>query len=570
VPQKIDPTSPVDELFRFLAERTPDVYWTSDEQGVLRYITPQVSSLLNQSANDLIGLKVTNLIYGDDVAEASSLQAALLASGEMITLAYRLRRNGGDSVWVECTMHPLHGDDKKLRGFAGVWRDITERKRIEEAFEHQAYHDGLTGLPNRLLFEDRIAIALAQAKRLGHFVAVLFIDLDRLKVINDTLGHAVGDDVLRTISQRLRTCVRAADTLARVGGDEFTLVATNIRHEEDAVRIAKLLLQRASEPVVVNGRELFVRASIGIAIFPHDGQDASRLLAAADEAMYRCKNLGGNGWQLHHSMENERALERLALEMDLNRALERNEFLVLYQPLIDVATQRITAVEALVRWNHPARGLMAPAAFLDVAEETGLIIPIGEKIIDESCRQAREWLDGGWTNACVSVNLSSRQFEQSTLLERVDEALRVHKLPASVLQLEITEGTALRNLERTVQTLKQLRERGIRVAIDDFGMGYSSLAYLKDLPVDSLKIDKSFLVDIPESRDAAIICAVIAMGHALGLTVVAEGVERSEQMTFLREQRCDVFQGYLFSRPTTPADIARMLDALKIELAANP
>jgi diguanylate cyclase (GGDEF)-like protein/PAS domain S-box-containing protein len=558
VANEVDPNAPGVELFRFLAERSADVYWTTDATGVLSYVAPQVSSLLNTNPDELMGERLSNLLHSEDVAEASSLQETLLASGEPCTMTYRLMRNSGDPVWVESTVHPLHAPEGKLIGFAGVWRDITERKQIEEAFEHQAYHDSLTDLPNRLLFEDRLSIALAQAKRMESMVAVLFIDLDRLKAINDTLGHGVGDEVLRVISRRLRGCVRAADTLARVGGDEFTLVASNIRHEEDAVRIARVLLQKANEPIAVNGRELFVRASIGIAIYPHDGQDAGRLLAAADEAMYRCKKMGGNAWQLHQSTENERALERLGIEMDLHRALERGEFRVLYQPLIDVATRRMTAVEALVRWDHPSRGELPPGLFLDVAEETGLIVPIGEKVLYMVCAQARAWLDQGWGEVSVAVNLSARQFEQPGLIDLLDDAMRRHNVPPAVLQLEITESTALRSLERTLQILKKLRDRGIRVAIDDFGMGYSSLAYIKDLPVDSLKIDKSFLVDIPSSRDAAIICAVIAMGHALGLTVVAEGVERDEQMTFLSEHRCDLIQGYLFSRPTTPAEITRM------------
>ena len=563
VPTALSPGSTPEEIYRFLAERTGDVCWTTDSSGGVRFIASQASNLLQDEPAKLIGRKLDDLIYDDDLAEAKSLRDALLRAGEPCTQTFRLKRRGSAPVWVESTTYPLHNHEGVLAGFAGTWRDISERKRIEEAFEHQAYHDSLTGLPNRLLFEDRLSIALANAKRLSSLVAVLFIDLDRLKTINDTLGHAVGDEVLRSVAHRLRGCVRSADTLARVGGDEFTLVASNIRHEEDTVRIARGLLQKTNEPIVLGGRELFVRASIGIAIYPHDGQDVGRLLAAADEAMYRCKNLGGNSWQLHHSFENERALERLSLEMDLNRALERNEFKLLYQPLVDVSSERITGVEALLRWQHSTRGELPPAEFLDVAEETGLIVPIGERALHMICAQAREWLDAGWRDASISVNLSARQFDQPGLIDLIDGALQRHGIPSSVLQFEITESTALRNLGRSVELLSKLRQRGLRVAIDDFGIGYSSLAYLKDLPVHSLKIDRTFLAEYPASRDAAIITAVIAMGHALGLTVVAEGVERSEQFDFLREQRCDVFQGFLFSRPIPPAEVMALVSKTK-------
>ena len=547
-----------DDLLRFLAERTLDVYWTTNDRGILTYVAPQVQRLIGRKPEDLVGVPLQALADQEDFAEAASLQRAILDRANTCTVSYRLKRNAGEPLWVEATVHAVRGEAGGVSGFVGAWRDITERRRVEVAFEHQAYHDSLTGLPNRRLFEDRLTIALAMARRLRKQLALLYIDIDRLNRINDTLGHPAGDEVLRTVAHRLSLCVRASDTFARLGGDEFTLVASNLRHIEDTVRIAQLLLQKLKEPLLIKTQELFVTASIGIAVFPQDGTEVSSLLASADAATRTCKRMGGNGWHLHNSSVNERAMQRLSMEMELHRAVERSEFVVRYQPLLAVAQQQMTAVEALVRWQHPTRGELAPAMFLDVAEETGLIIGIGEQVIDSACAQVHQWLAEGWDDANISVNLSARQFEHPKLLEVIDHAVLQHRVPPSSLQLEITEGTALRDLQRSIQVFGQLRARGVRVAIDDFGIGYSSLGYLKQLPVSALKIDKTFLTGIPGVRDAAIVAAVIAMGHALGLTVIAEGVETAEQMAFLREHDCDFCQGYLFSKPTTAEEITRM------------
>jgi diguanylate cyclase (GGDEF)-like protein/PAS domain S-box-containing protein len=547
-----------DDLLRFLAERTADVYWTTNDRGILTYVAPQVQRLIGREPQDLVGVPLQALADEEDFAEAASLQRAILDRKNTCTVAYRLKRIAGEPVWVEATVHAVRESEGGVSGFVGAWRDITERRRIEVAFEHQAYHDSLTGLPNRRLFEDRLTIALAMARRLRKQLALLYIDIDRLNRINDTLGHPAGDEVLRTVAHRLSSCVRASDTFARLGGDEFTLVASNLRHLEDTVRIAQLLLQKLKEPLLIRTQELFVTASIGIAVFPQDGNEVSSLLASADAATRTCKRMGGNGWHLHNSALNERAMQRLAMEMELHRAVERSEFVVRYQPLLGVAHEQMTAVEALVRWQHPTRGELAPGLFLDVAEETGLIIGIGEQVIDSACAQVHQWLAEGWDEANISVNLSARQFEHPKLLEVIDHAVLQHRVPPSSLQLEITEGTALRDLQRSIQVFGQLRARGVRVAIDDFGIGYSSLGYLKQLPVSALKIDKTFLDGIPGQRDGAIVAAVIAMGHALGLTVIAEGVETLEQMAFLREHDCDVCQGYLFSKPTTAAEITKM------------
>jgi diguanylate cyclase (GGDEF)-like protein/PAS domain S-box-containing protein len=547
-----------DVLLRLVAERTADVYWTTTDEGILTYVAPQAGVLIGQTPDQLIGTPLQALVFEEDFEEAASLQRAIMSRANTCTVSYRLKRANGDLVWVEATVHAVDASSAGLSGFVGSWRDITERRRIEVAYEHQAYHDSLTSLPNRRLFQDRLTIAMAQARRLGTPLALLYIDVDRLSRINDTLGHDIGDEVLREIGRRLASVVRASDTLARIGGDDFVLIISNLRHIEDTVRVAQLLQNKFSDPLTTSKQELFVTASIGIAVFPQDGQEVGSLLASADAAARTCKGLGGNAWYLHNSSINDRAVHRLAVEMDLHRAVERNEFVVRYQPLLDVAHGKMTAVEALVRWQHPTRGELLPASFLEVAEETGLIIGMGEQVIHSACAQARAWLDEPWSTAAVSINLSPRQFEHPKMLEMIDHAVREHRIPPSVLQVEITEGTALRDLQRSMEIFAGLRARGVRVSIDDFGIGYSSLGYLKELPVDALKIDRSFLDGIPSGRNAPIVSAVIAMGHALGLEVIAEGVESQEQMDFLREHQCDVCQGFLFGQPMWADEISRM------------
>ena len=546
------------DLLRTLAERTQDVYWSTDEKGMLTYIAPQVVRLTGRTADDLIGSPLHTQVHPDDADEIAALQRVILKKEPSCVLAYRLVREGGGSVWVEASIHMVRDGSGNITGFVGTWHDITERRRIEVAYEHQAYHDPLTGLPNRRLFEDRLTIALAQARRHASRAALLYIDIDRLSRINDSLGHPVGDQVLRGVAQRLAEAVRETDTFARLAADDFVLLITSLRHPEDCVRVAQLLLTKLREPLHIDGREMFVTASIGIAIFPQDGSEVSSLLASADSAAHSCKTLGGNSWYVHNSAINTSAVQRLAMEMDLHRALERSQFFVHYQPLLTLSKQQISGVEALVRWQHPEKGQLPPATFLDVAEETGLIIGIGEQVINSACAQARTWQSEGWSEPSISVNLSARQFEHPDLLTMIDDAVRKNAVPPGILQVEITEGTALRDLVRSVEILGELRGRGVGVAIDDFGIGYSSLAYLKDLPVAALKIDRTFLLGIPNPRDAAIVSAVIAMGHALGLTVIAEGVETREQMQFLEENGCDALQGYLLGRPTTAEEISRM------------
>ncbi len=442
-----------------------------------------------------------------------------------------------------------------------VWsfRDITERRRAEQTVEYQAYHDALTGLPNRLLLEDRLAQALVHAQRHRRTLAVIFMDVDHFKLINDTLGHAVGDRLLKGVAERLRGTIRVEDTVARLGGDEFTLLFDELSRAEDAARMAEKLLDAFASPFSVDGHELYVTASIGVALYPNDGGDAEALLRNADAAMYRSKEAGRNTYQLFTPGMNARALERMSVERELRRALDRGELVLHYQPLVALADARPVGVEALVRWNHPERGLIFPDAFIPVAEESRLIVPMGEWVLNEACRQLSAWRAAGLDGLRMAVNLSARQLQQPNLAKFVDGALSLNGVPAALLELEITESAAMQNVESTKSVLHALRAMGVRISIDDFGTGQSSLSYLKNFPLSTLKIDRTFVRDIAlDSDDEAIVRAIVALAHVLKLDVVAEGVETDAQLAFLREAGCEEGQGYLFSRPL-PAPEAQLL-----------
>ena len=432
--------------------------------------------------------------------------------------------------------------------------------RAAMQIEHLAYYDGLTALPNRELFIDRLKLALVQAHRDGKKLAVLFLDLDRFKHINDSLGHAMGDELLRAMGRRVHDAVREGDTLARLGGDEFTLLLPGIHHGSEGARIAQKLLEAVRAPFQIQGREIFVTTSIGVSVYPEDGADAEALIRSADIAMYRAKEQGRDQFQLYAPAMNAQAIERMGLEHGLRKALALEQLVIHYQPIVDVATGSIHGTEALLRWRHPELGLVPPDDFIELAELTGLITPMGPWILHEACNRTRAWQRGTQFYFSVAVNLSARQFLGRDLVDDVKTALKDTGLEARYLELEITEGVAMHSAENTLRTLTELKALGVRIAIDDFGTGYSSLAYLKKFPIDTLKIDQSFVRDIGRGvQDSAIAAAVIAMAHGLGLTVVAEGVEREEQLAFLRRQRCDQYQGFLFSRPLAPEELQSLL-----------
>jgi diguanylate cyclase (GGDEF)-like protein/PAS domain S-box-containing protein len=439
-------------------------------------------------------------------------------------------------------------------------RHILANQRAEKQIKHLAYHDTLTGLPNRVLFHDRLQQALSHAVREEHPMGVMFLDLDRFKIINDTLGHDVGDELLKAVSQRLINCIRQGDTVVRLGGDEFTIILPVISKAEDAAFVAQKILVTLAEPFLLNHQELHITSSIGISLYPNDGKDTQTLIKNADIAMYRAKDLGKNNYQFYTADMNSRALETINLENALRHALERDELLLHYQPQIDIRSGRIVGVEALVRWQHPEFGLVSPVKFIPIAEETNLIIPIGEWVLRSACEQGVRWRKMGLPVWRMAVNLSARQFRQQNLLQPIQRILQETGFDPHHLELEITESLLMQGAGQTIAILESLDEMGIRLSLDDFGTGYSSLSYLKRFPIDTVKIDRSFVRDIhTDPNDAAITSAIIAMAHSLKLSVIAEGVETEEQLAFLREHNCNEYQGYYFSKPLPPEQIERLV-----------
>jgi diguanylate cyclase (GGDEF)-like protein len=454
-------------------------------------------------------------------------------------------------------------------------RILKQRKRADERMRHLAFHDDLTSLPNRLMLTQYLDRALSRHRRAATQLAVLFMDLDRFKVINDSLGREIGDGLLRQVAERLRAQAREGDTVARMGGDEFVVVIENQANLLDISACARRLIQELSAPYVLGKNDCHVTLSIGISIFPTDGSDSQELLKAADVAMYRAKEAGRNNYQYYLPSMNVHTLERLELESDLAHALERGELLLHYQPKVEIATGLIMGVEALLRWQHPRRGLILPLQFIPLAEETGLIVAIGEWVLATACARNRAWQLQGMTDMSVAVNLSARQFADPMFLPRLTQIVRASGLDPSSLELEITESVVMSHGENAVAALGKLKSLGVQIAIDDFGTGYSSLAYLKRFPIDTLKIDRSFLRDIPaDSGDMKITRAIIAMAHGLKLKVVAEGVETAEQLEFLRSQHCDAVQGYFLFRPlpddevTTALSLNRQIKLVRTATAA--
>jgi diguanylate cyclase (GGDEF)-like protein/PAS domain S-box-containing protein len=439
-------------------------------------------------------------------------------------------------------------------GLVCVVRDITERTYAEEQIKHLAYHDALSGLPNRLLFKDRLTVAISHAQRDRTKLAVLFLDLDRFKVINDSLGHNIGDQLLQAVAARVQSCVRESDTVARLGGDEFTVLLAHLPQGEDAALVAQKIIDAVRYPFHIEGREFFMTTSIGISLYPDDGVDAESLIKNADTAMYQAKEQGRDNYQLFNAFINARALQRIALEHGLRKALANEELAIYYQPIFDFRTGRISGMEALLRWNHPTLGMIPPGVFIPLAEAIGVMVPIGTWAMRTACVQAKAWHDAGFRTLSLAVNLSVCQLQQPDLLQRVREIVDETGLPARLLELEITESSAMQSPENSVRTLYELKKLGVRISLDDFGTGHSSLSYLKRFPIDTLKIDQSFVHDITHDPDtAAIVTAIIAMAHSLRLKVIAEGVEFTEQSTFLKRYGCDQMQGYLIKAPV-PVD----------------
>jgi diguanylate cyclase (GGDEF)-like protein/PAS domain S-box-containing protein len=500
-------------------------------------------------------------IHGDDRERVvKAIHDLLDSGGENWSDEYRFMRSDGSYAHVLDRGHAVRDASGRAVRMIGAKTDITMRKEAEEKLAYLAQFDSLTGLPNRHLFRDRLMHSMARAKRTGNAMAVLFIDLDRFKLINDTLGHGAGDRLLKEATQRLQSCVRSSDTVGRFGGDEFGAVVTDLAKPADASVVAQKIIEALARPFNLDGHESYVTASIGITLFPTDGGEAGTLIMNADAAMYRAKEQGRNTYQYFTREMNERAMQRVKTESALRRAIERNEFLLHYQPKVRIANGEVCGFEALLRWQHPERGLVPPLEFIPVLEDTGLIVPVGEWVIGEVCAQIRRWQDAGFRPPAVAVNLSARQFQQKGLEDTVGAELRRSGIEPALLQFELTESLLMKEPETAARTLRGLKKLGVMLSVDDFGTGYSSLSYLKRFPIDALKIDRAFIRDVTvDPDDAAITFAIIGLAHSLKLSVIAEGVETRDQLRFLEMHGCDEMQGFLFSRPVTADECERML-----------
>ena len=535
---------------RALFEAMDDVVFEIDVQGRYLKVAPTNPSLLYRPREELIGRTLHDVLPDRTAEELLGHIRRSAQSRETVKAEYSLSIEGRE-VWFEGTITPLSRESVVFVG-----RDITERKALEERLAHQALHDPLTGLPNRVLFTDRLRQALARSKRRQRSYAVMFMDLDNFKVVNDSLGHKMGDRLLVAATKRIRSVLRPEDTVARLGGDElvFLLEDTDL---DGAIQVAERILEVLRAPFTLHGRELFVTASIGITVGGGDGKRAPDLLRDADLAMYRAKHSGKARYAIFEEAMNAQALERLELEHGLRRAVERSEFVVHYQPKYSLATGKIVGFEALARWENPERGLLLPEQFIPVAEETGLIVPIGEAVLEEACRQANEWHELRPSDApAMCVNLSARQFREPGLTHSVARILDETGLEPSSLFLEVTESTAMRDALATAAALEELQGLGVRTILDDFGTGYSSLSYLERFPVEYIKIDRSFVGGLGQQPGAEMLAsAIISLAHALDLKVIAEGVEREEQLDLLRGMGCDLAQGHLFCEPLSAEEV---------------
>ena len=471
-----------------------------------------------------------------------------------------LVRRDGFEIPIEDSVAPIHDREGHATGAVIVFRDVSAARATAVQMTHSAQHDFLTGLPNRMLFNDRVSQAISSAPRHLKKVAVLFLDLDGFKHINDSLGHPTGDKLLQSVAKRLVECVRGSDTVSRQGGDEFVVLLSEVEHSADAAVTARRMLRAVAEPHSVDQHELHITTSIGLSVYADDGLDAETLIKNADTAMYQAKENGRQSYQFFKPAMNVRAVERQSIEEGLRRALERQEFALHYQPKVSLKTGDITGAEALIRWTHPSRGPVSPAQFIPIAEDCGLILPIGNWVLREACLQARRWLDAGLPLASMAVNISAMQMRGESFLEGVFAVLEDTGLAPGALELELTESVLMKHAGSTESILKSLRGKGVQVAIDDFGTGYSSLSYLRKFPIDALKIDQSFIRQITTSlSETSIVTAIISMGRSLNLRVVAEGVESPQELAFLRAHECDEAQGYYFSRPCPPEQFASLL-----------
>jgi diguanylate cyclase (GGDEF)-like protein/PAS domain S-box-containing protein len=551
-----------EEKYRVIAENCSDLIAVIDREGTFLYLSPSHQTLFGDDGIEMGAGHFLQWVYEEDrELVANYLKQICAARNASSLLEFRVHTKSGRPLYLETKGNPILDPCGDVQNLVLVMRDVTERKQWEQTIFHLAYHDTLTDLPNRRLFIDRLRKEVYQAKRFQSQLAVMFLDVDRFKQINDSWGHEVGDVILAEIAKRIKQCLGSNDVVARLGGDEFTILLPHIsgRHEVD--QVAQRIRDRLEEPLEVNGRQHTLSCSMGIAVFPSDGREADELLKRADMALYFVKERGRNGFEFFHPSIEEKSLERILLENELRKAMEHEHFHIDYQPKYALPTGKLVGAEALVRWNHPELGRIPPNKFIPIAEETGLIVPIGEWILRRACEQNRAWQAQGYPPFRVSVNLSVRQFYQPDLVEKIREILEDTGLDPQWLELEITESI-FADMDNAVPILKNIRDLGVHISIDDFGTGYSSFSYVKHLPVDTLKIDASFIRDVHTNKESqAIVRAILTIAQTLHLNVIAEGVEREEQLAFLHEEGCSEGQGYLFSKPIPRQDIEALLKA---------
>jgi diguanylate cyclase (GGDEF)-like protein/PAS domain S-box-containing protein len=563
-----------ERMFRHLVDSSPDIIYTLDAQGHITFVNDRVRYLLGYTREQLLGRHYGGLVHEGDRERASYVfNESLNALSQSRSVEIRLKSKHPDAeartFSIAIRMMQLEAEENaddspgekpyRMRMYC-VARDITERKRADEQIAYQAYHDILTELPNRALFKDRLGLALLQAKRNDTGLAVMFIDLDRFKVVNDTMGHGAGDALLQQVALRLRSCLRRCDTLSRIGGDEFTAVLPELSSKQDAARIAEKFVQCLHAPFHVAGQHVHVSASIGVALYPGDGRAQEELVRNADVAMYHMKSKGKNGYVFFESAFLVDSYQKIALEHDLHLALERNELEMYYQPQTDIATQRVIGAEALMRWNHPQRGFMGAGEFLPFAEESGLILPISDWMLEAICRDFLEWSAIGAEGLRLSLNMSPQYLDRGDFFEKLKNALERHGIPPVQIEVEVTENICIRNPQTAIEQLGKLRQLGVSVAIDDFGTGYSSLSYLHRFPIDTLKIDRSFVTEITDaSLQYPVVLAIVAIAQGLGLHLVAEGVETEVQAQYLADAGCRIMQGYLYFQPLSHAAFLQIL-----------
>jgi diguanylate cyclase (GGDEF)-like protein/PAS domain S-box-containing protein len=552
-----------------------DAVLCTDVAGTITYLNLVAETMTGWSRDDAIGRPLAEVFQILDGATRETARDPMEMAVEQnrtvgLTMNCILVRRDGLEFAIEDSAAPIHDRAGKVIGAVIVFHDVSEARAMSLQMTHSAQHDLLTNLPNRLLLNDRVSQAISLARRRHRPIAVLFLDLDRFKYINDSLGHSAGDLLLRSVSKRLLAGVRGSDTVSRQGGDEFVILLSEIAFPEDAGTSARKILLSLNASHSISGQDLRIGGSIGISVFPADGEDAASLIKNADTAMYHAKDRGRNNFQFFKAEMNAKAVERQVMEGSLRQALEKEEFLLHYQPKVNLDTGRITGVEALLRWRHPERGLVPPVQFVPIAEDCGLILEIGRWVLRKACSQAREWQDAGLEPLPIAVNVSAVEFQDPEFVESVRGVLRETGLEGRFLELELTERVLMDDAESTARVLQELKEMGVGLALDDFGTGYSSLSYLRHFPIDVLKIDRSFVERITsDGDDSAIVSAIINMGKSLKQRVVAEGVETREQKAFLESQNCEEGQGYLFGRPVTAAQFAKLLHQAKPERESN-